>query len=391
MYFHPHRQEFINSGKAGGAYDDAGHFTVWPVAVYVQAVVDAARIFPEMKDVVVPACRAFYPYYSPKFRMYCASYNFDGNEDIYYDDNAQVASAFLTGYEVTGQRELLDRGAELVNSLMGGADKGRYGGVKWHIGREGSNTCTTAEVGIACARLARLIQNKGPYIQFAQMCHKWLFERVQDKGDHLMADGLEPDGDHFKLNDAKWTYNQGTPLTLSALLYNLTGDKHYYDTAKELVLAVTDHNTAIFDRDTPRMETRQYRDSTAFYSLLAEGFADYLLFFGSIEEKDVAERIIKQVHDTLHYVWKYMRDPQDGLYFGTFSIWKIDRKRRDAFQDLTGEDKKFEVDEGEREQGGGDPEKRPFAKPLMNCGAGARVFFQSARLVPKPGFSDPLE
>jgi predicted alpha-1,6-mannanase (GH76 family) len=391
LFFHSHKPEFLNHGKAGGAYDGAGHLTIWPVAVFVQSVIDSARVFPDTKNTVVPACRAFYPYYSPDYRMYCASVNFSGNRDIYYDDNAQVASCFITGYEVTGDRELLGRAVELVNSLMGGQDRGRYGGVRWHMEKQGSNTCTTAEVGVACARLARLVQNNQNYVQFAQMCHQWIFERVQDKGDKLICDGLEPDGDHFKLNDAKWTYNQGTPLTLSALLYNITGNKAYYESAKELVLAVTDHNTAIFDRDTPRMETRQYRDSTAFYQLLAEGFADYLLFFGQFEDPKVAERIVNQVKDTLHYVWKYMRDPHDGLYFNTFSIWKIDQRRRDAFQELTGENKTFEPDSGEREQGDGPVEKRPFAKTLMGCGAAARVFFQSARLVPTPGFNDPLQ
>ncbi|ANB13839.1 hypothetical protein AWJ20_4786 [Sugiyamaella lignohabitans] len=383
MFYDKDQHNFICHNNSGGPYCKEGRYTLWPVAVTVQAIVDAMRIFPkEIGPMMRPAFEAFDAYYSPKHHAYCASFNYDGNNDVYYDDNAQVASCFLSAYEVTHDKYYLDKAVENVHFLMTGAEKGIYGGVRWHMGKQGSNTCTTAEVGIACMRLARVVQNNQVYIDFAKMCADWIFERVQ-ADDKLIADGLEPDGDHFRLNDAKWTYNQGTPITLCSLLYNAIRDEKYYKYAEGLALAATDHNTAIFDRDTQNMDARYYRDTTYFYQLLAEGLADFLLFFSDKAPQNVLDQIRGELLHTIDYVYKYIRDDQDGLYFQLFSIYEIDQKRADLFRELTGETgKPYKPHEGEREKTDAPVDQRKLVKGLMGCGAAARVLFQTARVHP---------
>lgn len=385
LFWDDKKNRFHNSNNSDGSYGHEGVYTVWPVAVMVQSIVDAARIYP---DEVIPlmerALKSFDAYYSPQYHAYCASHNFNGNSDIYYDDNAQVASCFLTAYEVTQKREYLDKAVENVNFLMTGMRHGQFGGVRWHMEKQGSNACTTAEVGVAAMRLARFVTPNDAYVQAGKYCIDWVYETLQDPGDKLICDGMEPDGKGgMKQNKTKWTYNQGTTLTLSCMVYFATGDEKYKQKAEELAFAVTDHNTAIFDRDTPRMEARYYRDYTYFYHLLAEGLADFMLYFDGKSPQKVTDQVKGELFHHLEYMWKYIRDPEDGLYWQSLELFRINERTYEQFKELTGEGKKYEPRACEREHTKAPIEERKMVKSLISCGGAARIFFQSARVHPK--------
>lgn len=369
-FWNKNEHKFVNSNNCAGSIN--GTFCVWPVAVVVQGIVDAARINKNYIPLMYDALQSFNRYYSSSNHAYTATEYFDGNDDIYYDDNAQVASCFLTAYEVTQDKSILDRGTELVNFLMTG--KSNEGGVSWHVSKRGPNACTTAEVGVACARLARFVQNKEPYIEFAQFCHSYIFSELID------GSGLVNDSSH---EGTKWTYNQGTPLTLSALLYGHTHNETYFKTAQALVNAVTDTNTEIFDRDTGDHNKRFYRDSLKFYQLLCEGFADFILFFGAMD-REASQKIVDIVNRQLFVIYNYMRYPgEKSFYCGELSLFKIDDARREIFNELTGENKGFECESSERES---ENNSGKLVPNFMNAGAAARVFFQSARICPQVNF-----
>lgn len=381
---------YSSNPPCDGCYDDKGTFCVWPVAVFAQAVVDGARIYPkELKPLIPKAFEAFKPYETREYPSVCtASKYFDGNKDIYFDDNAQIASAYITAYEVTGEKTYLDKGRNIVRFLMTGYDStGEPGGVRWHVGKTGSNSCTTSESACAALRLAKYVPNEASYyIDFARDCVKWVLHRLQDPEDWLIRDGVEyHDGQGFSVNDMKWTYNQGTTISALAGLYGITHDQWYLKEAEKIIRAVCDPNTTIFDRDT-QPEFRYYRDNVYFYQLLAEGFADFLLFCGDDTDPKYAQLAAEQAKRNLVYIHQYLRDPKDGLYFQTFEIFRITPELAQQFDSLTGENRKFEPSEGERAKGKYEKEpveKRPLIKTLLGQGGAARVFFQSARVVPK--------
>lgn len=378
---------FLNRNKSEGSYDDSGKYTVWPLSVMLQAIVDGTRIYPnEIGPMIQPAFASLEKYWSEKHHAYCASEYFDGNEDIYFDDNAQVASALITAYEVTGNKDYLDKGYKNVKFLMTGYDKsGSPGGVRWHLGKKGSNTCTTAEAALAALRLAKFVKHDAKeLVEFASACCKWIFEKLRDPEDGLICDGLEPHDGEYKRNGTKWTYNQGTPISLCCLLYSFTQDEHYKKCAEDLAMAVTNRETAIFDRDTQDRGARYYRDSVYFYQLLAEGFADFMLYFADKSPREVVDRVQNETLHTLQYVHNFIRDPEDGLSFQTFELFRINKRTYDAFKNLTGEDKQYEPSGGEREKRDDIPvEERSHTKSLISCAATARIFFQSARIFPK--------
>lgn len=390
LFWNGGQATFINPNKSEGSYDQTGKYAVWPLSVICQSIVDGCRIYPnEFRPMLKPAFDVLDRYYCPKLQAYTAAQYFEGNDDIYLDDNAQVASALLTAFEVTGDPMYLEKGRRNVQFLMTGFERtGNPGGVRWHISKNVFNTCTTAECGLAALRLAKFVNHDPrPYIDFAVACCRWIFDRLQDPEDKLIWDGFDPRPDNpneYQVTQHKWTYNQGTPLSLCCMLYYFTRDEWYKNKAEELAMAVTDRNTAIFDRDTPNMEARHYRDSVFFYQLLAEGFADFMLYLGDKSPEHVVNRVREESLHTLKYVHKYLKDPADGLYFQTFELFRINEHTYEAFKALTGENKPYEPAATEREnvEVSIAVEQRPLTKSLISCASAARIFFQTARIWP---------
>lgn len=343
---------------------------------------------------IQPAFAVFDRYYTPKFKAYCASQYFDGNEDVYYDDDAQVASAYLTAYEVTRNPEYYEKGKALVQFLMTGWQRKEPHGVLWHVKNRGPNTCTTAECGLAALRLAKCEPDqkfRNRLISFANDCCHWVFEKMQDPTDKLICDGYDKnkkdEHGNYGINKMKWTYNQGTPISLASLLYTFTGDRWCIEKAQELALAVTDRKTEIFDRDTQNMEARYYRDGLFFYQLLAEGFADYHLYLGNAGvSQESLDRTRNEAVHMASYIHKYLKNEESGLYFQVLELFRIDEKRTKIYKEITGTEKKFEPHHGERttakteEEKKVPLEKRQLTHSLISCASAARIFFQTARL-----------
>lgn len=374
LFWNSSKHEFVNGTNGTDSFQ--GGFMVWPVAVAVQSVVDAARINKNYVGLLEEVMTTLDKYYNNNTKGFSPT---QGGDEFYADDSAQVVLCYITAYEVTQDKKYLDRAVDATKFLMGMADK-KVGGVKWKTGNNGPNTVSTAECGMAAALLAKYVEPNDLYIQFGDYCFNFLFNKMLDKNG-LMADGLE--GEEAKLNPMKWTYNQGTPLTLCAHMFELTKDEKYFKAAHGLASAVTNTNQEIFDRDTNNHDVRFYRDSLKFYQLLVAGFADYLLVFGD-RDHELSQKIVEIVNRHLYLVYTLMVFPSGNAeYHGTLSVFNIDKARNEAFNKMTGENKKCEGCSDEHENG---DKKKKFAPSLMSMGAAARVFFQSARITPQVNF-----
>lgn len=378
-YYNSHEKTFVAKKKCSGCYNDS-KFVVWAISVGVQAVIDAARIYPdEFKPLVGPAVAMFQKYKNNSLKGYSAAEG--GDKDIYYDDDAQVASAIITAYEVTGDKQYLDQGRELVRFLMGGWNNNpnavTKGGVHWHISKKLLNACTTAEVAKACLQISKFLPKESQvYVDFAAKCIDWQIKVLQDPLDKLIRDGVGEDSD--KVDNVKWSYNTGTTLSAAAELYHITKDKKWLQIATDLAKAGIHHNSFFYDRDFPD-DKRYWRDSSYFVQLLIEGLADYLLY---VDPDDVPEGLAQQIHDEVkrHLImfYEFIKDPKDGMYLQSFEPHKTYKEVYDAkYHDWFGNGKGWGL-KGEDKDGQGNPQKC-----LMGYGSAARVFFQGARVVPK--------
>lgn len=372
MFYNSRHRTFVAPKKCTGCYNN-DRFVVWAVSVAAQAVVDGARIYPELKPLIAPAIESFAKYKNNHVKGYSAAENGGNDMDIYYDDDAQVASAIITAYEVTGEKRYLDLGRELVRFLMSGWDKG--GGVKWHVSKEYVNACTTAEVAKACLQLSQFIPlEAATYVDFAAKCIDWQIKTLQDPGDKCIKDGYHP-GDG-KVDEVKITYNTGTTLSAAAHLYKITGDQKWKDIANGLAEAAINHNSPFYDRDYPD-ELRYWRDPSYWTQLIIEGLADYLLYVGGDAPEGLPQRIHDEVKRHVEMFYKYSKDPQDGLYIQTFEPHAT---FPDVYEHL------YKKEFGGKKGGGLRGEDKDGDRPqkcLMGLGSAARVFFQGARIVPE--------
>lgn len=376
-FYNPSKKTFIAPKKCSGCYNDE-KFVIWSVSVAAQAVVDGARLYKELVPLVEPAINTFQKYKNTHLKGFSATENNGNDKDIYYDDDAQVASAMITAYEVTGNKKFLDQGRELVRFLMGGWNENpkavNKGGMKWHINNAYLNSCTTAETAKVCLQISKFIPDEEKvYVDFAAKCIDWQIKKLQDKGDKLIMDGVQDTDPN--VNTVKVSYNTGTTLSAASHLYHITKDKKWKDIADELAKAGIDRNAFFYDRDYDN-SLRYWRDSSYFVQLLIEGLADYLLFVPDAPE-DLPAKIEEEIKRHLIMFYEYMRDEKDGLYLQSFEphltfkdVYETKYKQQFGGKknwDLKGEDK-----DGDK----------PI-KCLMGCGAAARIFFQGARVVPK--------
>lgn len=374
-FYNSLKGNFVAPKKCNGCYND-DRFVVWAVSVAVQAVVDGARIYPELVPLIAPAIDTFARYKNNHVHGYSAAENSGTDEDIYYDDDAQVASAMITAYEVTGDRKFLDLGRELVRFLMSGWHP-KIGGVKWHVTKTYVNACTTAEVAKACLQISQFIPSEAEvYVDFAARCIDWQIKTLQDKGNNCIMDGIQPDT--MKIERGELSYNTGTTLSCAAHLYRITKDNKWRDIADDLARAAVSCDSPFYDRDYPR-ELRYWNNSSYWTQLLAEGVADYLLYMGSDANEDIAKDIHKEAERHLKMFYKYSKDPQDGLYIQSFEPHRTFKETYDKYyKEEFGGKKEQGLKDEDKEKGTENPEKC-----LMGLGSAARVFFQLARVCPK--------
>ena len=97
-------------------------------------------------------------------------------------------------------------------------------------------------------------------------------------------------------------------------------------------------------------------------------------WFYSLFEGRSPEPLVQRVKDeslrNMHYVYTYLYDPNDKLYFQTYELFRIDKPHYDQYLELTqGKGaRNYEPGGGEREKVDGVPvEKRKLTKSLIAC------------------------
>lgn len=230
-----------------------------------------------------------------------------GNDDIYTDDNAQVAWVYLDAYKITGNGDYLTKATDIVNFLMNQTDS--KGGVIWKYQGTYIASISTSEAALAAVRLYEVSPNEA-LITFAQNCMNYMFQYFQDPSDKLFYDGLDMN-DYSDLNKGKLSYTVGTSLSTLAYLHKYTGNQYWQTKAIELGKAATNQDGAFYSGD------KLWNNQLQYVHLLYAGFAD--LF--TIDSWDSSYSAFKtEVLRQGQYVYNYLQDPDDvHLYFDAVS------------------------------------------------------------------------
>lgn len=158
--------------------------------------------------------------------------------DKFYDDNSWVGQAKIQQYLMTGDQNALERAKQLFALIVSGWDTNTahadLGGVfwtqaSWSHDRNTVSNMPPAEFGL------RLHQITGEqfYFDWAKRMYDWTNTYLQTP-DGLYWDHLDLQGN---IQKTIWSYNQGVPVGVNVLLYQITGDGAYLREAERIAQA----------------------------------------------------------------------------------------------------------------------------------------------------------
>jgi hypothetical protein len=153
----------------------------------------------------------------------------------FFDDNEWLALDLVDASHLLGDRSLLRRTQRVFGWITSGWDDGSgnacSGGVFWADtpSIRDRNTVSTANGAVLALELYQDTRNPA-YLAWGKRMYAWVRSCLADD-DGLLFDHLDSDG---RVDQSKWTYNQGAMVAAAALLYRATGSSAYLGDATSL-------------------------------------------------------------------------------------------------------------------------------------------------------------
>ncbi len=218
--------------------------------------------------------------------------------DMFYDDNEWVGLAKVQRYLQTGDAAALARAKEIFALVRSGwdTDSGHAapGGVFWTQADWSHDRNTVSNMpGAQLALRLHQITGEADYLDWARRFYDWTNSHLQSPTglywDHLDLQGT--------IEKTVWSYNQGVPVGVAVLLYQVTRDRAYLRQAERVAAASYAYYVT---------QGRLFTQPVFFNSI----FFKNLLLLESVTGKDTYHRAMAAYADQ---VWDTMRDPATGL------------------------------------------------------------------------------
>lgn len=225
---------------------------------------------------------------------------FAGHSDRFYDDNVWIALDFCTLYEITQDKQYLDRAEELYEFIYSGWNDELGGGIFWcEQKRQSKNTCSNAPGAVLGVRLYEATNDK-KYLEKAIETYAWTKDNLLDKEDGAYWDNVSLSGE---VDKRKYTYNSGQMIEAGVLLYKQTNNDEYLTDAQ--MTAAGAHKFFTKEVETVDGAKLFYPNSPWFNVILFRGLkALYLV--------DNNSEYIDTMKENAYFAWNHTRD-SNGL------------------------------------------------------------------------------
>lgn len=205
---------------------------LWPLCGLIQAANewDAVSARSSFLDTVLHAIQAYYddapP--APGYNSYLLS---EKKEERFYDDNQWIGIACMDAYERTKKEAYLLQGKMIHRFMMTGFDTAVGGGLYWKEGDATTkNTCSNGP-GVLLALQLYQATGQQSYLDTALLLYDWTNAKL------LAPEGVYYDNVQLpfgKIDKRFYTYNAGTMLQASVVLYQLKKDRKYLQLANRI-------------------------------------------------------------------------------------------------------------------------------------------------------------
>lgn len=151
----------------------------------------------------------------------------DWGHNAYNDDIMWMTIGCARAYQLTGETEYKDQAIKHFNMVFDRAwSEDLGGGLFWRTDNQCKNSCINCPAVIAASLLYQITEEQ-VYLDRALQIYNWQVATLyQDNG--AVYDNINLQGEY---NTWCSTYNQGTFIGASHLLYKITGEQEYLDRA----------------------------------------------------------------------------------------------------------------------------------------------------------------
>jgi uncharacterized protein YyaL (SSP411 family) len=148
--------------------------------------------------------------------------------DRYYDDNALVCIDYAEAYMNTKDQKYITKAKEVFTFILSGWDNQLGGGVYWLEGHKDQKpACSNGMATLAALKLYEC--TKDPlYLNWGKRFYDWMHDQLRNPNGIYFND-VKMDG---KPNKVYYTYNTGSMLESSVLLYKFTNESKYLKEAE---------------------------------------------------------------------------------------------------------------------------------------------------------------
>ncbi|RCH53837.1 hydrolase [Mucilaginibacter hurinus] len=226
----------------------------------------------------------------PGYQAYPARFE---KVDRYYDDNGLVGIDYAEAYLNTKNPVYLSRAKEVFTFILSGWDEKLGGGVTWLEGhRDQKPACSNGMAALTALKIYQANRDSY-YLEWGQKFYNWMYDNLRDPAGVYWND-KKMDGSVLK---TQWTYNSGSMLEASVLLYQFTKNKKYLAEAQAIAAGTLNH----FSGQKRSKHLDLHIDLPWFVTVLFRGYE-------ALYHVDGNYKYIAAVENSLNYAWTHARD-----------------------------------------------------------------------------------
>jgi len=215
-------------------------------------------------------------------------------DDRYYDDNGLVGIEYMEAYFNTKNPVYLKRAKVVFKFIQSGWDDELGGGVFWLEGHKDQKpACSNGMALLVALKLYKATKDP-EYLTWGKKFYDWMKKNLSNPDGVFWNDKKTADG---SVNQTYWTYNSGSMLEASVLLYQFTHTKSYLDEAELIAKNTYRHFSG--EKHDPHLGMRI--DLPWFLTVLFRGY-------DALYHADGDYTYIAAINKDLDYAWQNTRD-----------------------------------------------------------------------------------
>lgn len=218
-------------------YDIVNDNGFWGTAEMMEIVLDAYEVTGKIK---------YRNMFDQMYLNFVKNHGEDWMSNNFNDDITWISIACVRSYLLSGNVTHLNKAKDQFDKMYARANTSSYGGgLLWYVGQTGKNSCINGPAMVACCYLAEATGDTTYYTK-ATYLYNWSKLYLFNENTGKVNDSY--DG---TIGDWSSTYNQGTYLGASVMLYNHTKDPSYLTIANRIAqyTKVTMYNSGVMNNE----------------------------------------------------------------------------------------------------------------------------------------------